>query len=627
MISEMKKELSNVFILLLKHLGITEAPIVMSRPENPLHGEYTTNIAMVVARQKKTNPIALAKEIGELFAEIKKAVEAEGEDQKASQYNLNGSSITVSIDAKNAIRAIYRLEVAGPGFINVFLNEAKLSSQIVGALKTKEGVKSGQNGSSKKKGVKDNGRGTVMVEFAHPNTHKAFHIGHLRNITTGECIVRLLESQGISVVRANYQGDVGLHIAKALYGILHTPNYLSHMKTVKTIQEKVEFLAKAYVSGNKEYEEGIGKSEIEGINKQIYAKDPSIYSLYQESRKWSLEYFDAIYKRVGTHFDRFYFESQVYESGKQLVMEGLKKGIFEKSDGAIIFPGEKYGLHNRVFITSLGTPTYEGKDMGLAKLQFSEYHPDTIIHCVSSEQTAYFQVIFRAMEDLLPETKGKQKHLVYGWVKLKEGKMSSRTGNVVLGEWLLDTVKQEIYTILDKSTTKYDKKERETIAEACAIAAVKYAFLKVGTQQEIAFDIKESINLEGDSGPYLLYTFARCQSVLRKAEDLKGKKQIPSSDYTFNTEERLLMRHIGYFSEVVEEAAETYSPNTLCTYLFQLSQLFNVFYAKHSILGTGKEGKNGETDQSVIRLSLTQATANLLQQGLHLLGIETVERM
>ena len=281
----------------------------------------------------------------------------------------------------------------------------------------------------------------------------------------------------------------------------------------------------------------------------------------------------------------------------------------------IIVAGEKFKLHNRVFITGDGNPTYEAKDMGLGKLQFSEYHPDLVIHCVGSEQTGYFQVIIEALAQLVPETKGKEYHLVYGWVNLKEGKMSSRTGQVVLGEWLIDTVKEEISKKVIDNVSKYkdsDITDVNGISETLAIAAVKYSFLKVGTTQQIAFDINESINLHGDSGPYLLYTYARCQSVLRKAG--KPTKETPK-EVPLAAEEAALARLLLYFPEIVVEAADLYAPNILCTYLFMLAQAFNLFYQKCPIL------------EHPYRLKLTDVTAQVLKKGLYLLGIQTVERM
>ena len=443
----------------------------------------------------------------------------------------------------------------------------------------------------------------------------------------------------------------------------------------KPIGEKVDFLGKAYVAGNKAYAENEeAKKDIGKINMQIYAKDLSVWDLYKTTRQWSLDYFETIYKRVGSHYDRYYFESEVYESGKKNVLNGLEKGIFIKSDGAIIFPGEKFGLHNRVFITSEVNATYEGKDMGLGPLQFSEYHPDLIIHVVGPEQASYFQVVFEALAQLFPETRGKEYHLIYGWVKLKHGKMSSRSGNVVLGEWLIEEAKEKIYNILEKSRSKDNKngqpasvrqladsgEAREEIAEKAAIAAVKYSFLKVSTQQQISFDIEESVSFEGDSGPYLQYTYARARSVLRKADTKReassGKREENNASspllslsggiggVILNIEEKEVLRMLYKFPEIVSSAAVTYSPSVVCKYLYELASAFNTFYNKHSILGAAKEVQSSKfkvqsneakglamkqfsNETTNFRLFLTAATAQVLKNGLYLLGIETLERM
>ncbi len=606
----MKKTLTDILTAILTSLGYDGVILEVSRPENAEHGEYTTNVAMVIAAQKHVRPIDIAKKIQEAIEGVVASIQKEAGDLTTYQKDQTIPDFQIKPEWKNALQAIEKIEIAGPGFLNIHFSKAKLSTLALELLFSKDSANIRQKSTKLKKGK------TIMVEFAHPNTHKAFHIGHLRNIITGECIVRLLEAIGNKVVSANYQGDVGMHIAKCLYSILTMLNAKCPMPNEAPIQEKVSFLGKAYAAGSKAFDEDpAAKSEIERINKQIYAKDAGVFPLYEKTRAWSFEYFDHIYKRVGSTFDRLYFESEVYELGKKLVEDGITKGIFEKSDGAVIFPGKKFGLHNRVFITKEGNSTYEAKDMGLGKLQFKEYHPDLIIHCVSSEQTGYFQVIIEALAQLLPETKGKEQHLVYGWVRLKKGKMSSRTGKVVLGEWLIDTVKEEIrIKVLDNISKHKDSDifDVNDISETLAIAAVKYSFLKVGTTQEISFDIHESINLHGDSGPYLLYTYARCRSVLRKAPLRQGFAGQASS---LTPEERSLARLLLYFPEIVEEAAQLYAPNILCTYLFTLAQAFNLFYQKCPIL------------EQPYRLQLTDATARVLKKGLYLLGIQTVERM
>lgn len=648
----MKQDLYLLFAALWKSFGYEIVDFDISVPDHTAHGDFSTNLSLIGAKVVGKPPRDLALQVMEQFSRWKEASEAEGQNQKTSDIDQTSA---VPNDVQPLLRDIDHLELAGPGFLNIFLSEVKLVSQLTTVLNRGEGDRTRQSKTGKKR---------VMVEFAHPNTHKQFHIGHLRNITTGESVVRLLESQGTEVIRANYQGDVGLHIGKALWGIcteiqkhdslLHCsiaalleseklqcePFVLWLSDNLKTISERSEFLGKAYATGSAAYEtDEAAKKEIEAINKLVYARDPKIFPLYELTRQWSLDSFEAMYSRVGSHFDRYYFESQTYESGREAVLEGLKKGIFERSEGAVIFPGEKFKLHNRVFITSAGNPTYEAKDMGLGKLQFDEYHPDMVIHCVASEQIGYFQVIIEALAQLYPDTRGKEHHLVYGWVRLKEGKMSSRSGNVVLGSWLLDETKKNIRLIMQNTASDYKESEQDEVAEKAAIAAVKYGFLKVSTAQDIAFDIKESININGDSGPYLLYTYARCRSVIRKAVsnpllhgfmDTLLNTQSTKSNETMqqwnngilSASERNILRHLVSFDDVVAHAAGEYAPSYVCTYLYDVAGLFNTFYNSSPIL----EAPEGESKVQ-FRLAITQAVATVLKQGLYLLGIETVERM
>jgi arginyl-tRNA synthetase len=589
-----KDEIKEALIKAVSGLDFPAENISVDYPVDPIYGDYSTNIALVAAKKAGKNPRELAEEIS----------------QKIRNFEI-----------------FDKVEIAGPGFINMWIKNEKFAKTIDLLRDSKMQLEAVNKIPGKK----------VMVEFAHPNTHKAFHIGHLRNITTGESIVRLLETTGVKVVRANYQGDVGMHIAKAIFGLTmliqeekvetkevdieSSSNEIEKVLNVvralesRNISDRIALLGEAYANGSKLFEEkGEDMLKIRMINSAIYSGDWGIYQPYEEvykiTRKWSLEYFNLIYKRVYTHFDRLYFESEVYEAGKQNVLDGFKKGIFQKSDGAIIFPGSKYGLHDRVFISSEGNPTYEGKDMGLAPLQHKEYHPDLIIHVLGPEQYGYTRVIFKALDLLFPEDAGKQLHLVYGWVKLKHGKMSSRTGNVILGEWLLDEAKKKI-------VASYEVKDE--LAEKIAVGAVKYSFLKVGLNQEIAFDLEESISIQGNSGPYLQYTFARTQSVLRKSHIANVKPQ-NGTDYGLTPEERDVIRLLTRFPEIVSEAAQRYAPHILCTYLFDLAQAFNLFYQKFPIL-------KAEEKERDFRLLITQSTGFVLQQGLQLLGIHAPEKM
>jgi len=503
-------------------------------------------------------------------------------------------------------KIIQSVKAFGP-YVNFFLNPTAVAKEVLTDIK-KAGEKYGHSNAGKKK--------KIMVEFAHPNTHKAFHIGHLRNIVTGESIARILGTQGYKVIRANYQGDVGMHIAKCLYSILRISNFQFSISKLKNIDEKVKFLGEAYAAGSKAFEENsAAKEEIIAINDKIYARDKSIKKIYAETRQWSLEYFAKFYQRVGAKFDRLYFESETYENGIKITKEFLGKNVFAVGEGgAIIFPGSKFGLHDRVFITAKGFPTYEAKDQALARLQFKEYHPDNILHVVAKEQTEYFKVIIKALEFTYPESTGKEEHLAYGWVSLKDGKMSSRLGNVVLGEWLLDNVKEEIKKVMAASGKGVTLKE--DVAEKVAVAAVKYTFLKTGVKNDISFDLKESVSLTGSSGPYLLYIVARIKSILRKAT-ARGKLSIPE---TVDNYEKKLMLRVSEFGGVVSAAAQAYDPSQVTRYLFDLAQDFNYFYDHCPVIQAEEKIKN-------FRLNLIQAVLQVMKKGLWMLGIETVEEM
>ncbi|MFA6427760.1 MAG: arginine--tRNA ligase [Candidatus Magasanikbacteria bacterium] len=572
-----KKEIEKI----LRKVGVT-TEVELSSPPKPEMGDLAFGC------------FGIAKELGKNPAEM-------------------ATEIVQKIERLKGCKIIDEVKAFGP-YVNFYLNAQELAKVVL----QDEEVGKNNLGNGKR----------VMVEFAHPNTHKAFHIGHLRNITTGESVVRILENAQYDVVRANYQGDVGMHIAKCLYGILQTQN--SKLKTqnfdkLKTINEKVEFLGKAYAAGSKAFEESEdAKKEIVEINEKIYSHDSSIKETYETTREWSLEYFDNIYKRVGSHFDRLYFESETFARGVEIVHKHLKTGVFKESEGAIIFEGSKHGLHDRVFINSKGFPTYEAKDLALAELQFKEYKPEAIYHVVAREQSEYFKVMFRALESTLPESKGKEHHMVYGWVSLKDGKMSSRLGNVVLGEALIDEVKNHIKEIMGESKVK----DKEEVAEKVAIGAIKYAFLKTGVSNDIQFDMKESISTTGDSGPYLLYIVARIKSILRKNQDTRNKKfkisnlksLDPDSGFQiFDVEKKLLMR-LGRFDETTELAAEELDPSKIAQYLFSLAQDFNTFYHDCPVLQAEETVRN-------FRLSLIQTVEKVMTRGLYLLGIETVEEM
>lgn len=598
----LKDQIEKLLESILKELGVQNIKHQIERPADLAHGDYSTNIALIAAKKSGMSPRDLAETI------VKRI------EQRAESLGLE------------------KIEVAGPGFINFWISKVELSKKLEMLLSDDEKITQSTNLTKQK----------IMIEFAHPNTHKSLHIGHLRNLSIGESLVRLYEAAGAKVIRANYQGDVGMHIAKAMYGLLDISPYSSQLSSISGTLERVKFLGAAYAAGSQAYEkETAAKEKIHDYNYLIYASAQrfqeekgietgttdylqfvkgksdeidKIYKIWVETRQWSLDYYEMMYKILGVHFDRYYFESECL-SGVDMAYAAVKQGVLKDSEGAIIFDGREYGLDTRVFVNSLGLPTYEAKELALSQKEFSEFGQlNKIIHVVGPEQASFFQITFK-VEELLGLQNGQQLHLAYGWVRLKEGKMSSRLGNVITADQLVTKVK-ELITVI--SETSNPRKLDESTAEKIAIAAIKYSFLKVSTTHEIAFDLQESVSAEGNSGPYLQYTYARTQSVLRRAQNINIKLQAIS--YKLEQEESLLLRLLYIFDEIVVEAAEKNSPNIVANYIYNLASVFNIFYQKHPIL-------KAESEIQELRLVFTSSVGKTIKKGLYLLGIDSPEKM
>src|SRR3989344_3843917 len=390
-----KARILNDLKFALKKIGVGEKDVSLERPANPAFGDYATSVALKLTKAFKKSPLQIAEEI------------------------------------KNYLPKddfVEKVEVIKPGFINFWISPNYYISQLDNYTKGKFSYPDYQLGKNKK----------IMIEFAHPNTHKLFHIGHLRNISIGESLVRIFEVVGNKIIRSNYQGDIGLHIAKCLWYIKHkiSEKELDKIRK-KSLHERMLFLGKAYSQGQIAFDDENLKKKIIEVNGMVYKKQGDIIPLWKETVKWSFQYFDQIYKRLYSKFDRLYPESEFADRGIEICLWAEKAGILKRSKGALVFKGKPYGLDTRVFINSLGYPTYEGKELALAEKEFSEFGElDKCIHVVTPEQKSFFSVTFK-VEELLDEKKFKckQYHLAYEWVKLKEGKMSSRTGNVVEAEW------------------------------------------------------------------------------------------------------------------------------------------------------------------------------------------------
>jgi arginyl-tRNA synthetase len=494
-------------------------------------------------------------------------------------------------------KLIAKIEAKG-GYVNFFLNYQKITGMILKEiLKKKE--KYGQFGTDKRK--------NLMVEFAHPNTHKGLHIGHFRNICLGESLSKLLEFSGHKVFRTNYQGDIGPHIAKALWAFSN----LYKCKLPKG-KNKAEWLGEIYAETEKRMQDEKVANEVVEINKKLYEGDKQIAKLWKITRKWSLDYFDEIYKELGTKFDKFYFESQVGEKGIKIVKDALKKGIAKESEGAIIIDLEKYGLGIFVLVSKEKTPLYPAKDLELAELEFTDFKVDECIHVVSTEQNLYFKQLFKTFELIESPAANKSYHLAYELVTLKEEKMASRLGNVVLYTQLRDKVIERVLAEMKDRKMK----NREEIAKAIGIGAMKYGMLRIGPEKTIFFDWEDALKLEGNTGPYLQYAHTRCSGILRKSKKWKplyAAKEL--TDY-----EKTLVKILSRFPKIVEQASNDLRSNYICNYVYELAVAFNNFYENCPVIKAKKDLKN-------FRLTLVQAAQIVLGKCLELMGMNKLEKM
>lgn len=569
----MKKKIENKIREILERLSISPAEVSLEHPEEISHGDYSSNVALVYAKKFGLSPIELANRVVE----------------KLKIENLP---------------EIEKVEVAGPGFINIFLSKKFFTESISGIVEARENF--GKNGDLLGK--------KVILDYTDPNPFKEFHIGHLMSNAIGESLSRIIEFRGAQVKRVCYQGDVGLHVAKAVWGILQNKNNFPKENAV--LSEKIKFLGSAYSLGAEKYElDETVKKEIIDLNKKIFEKtDKKINNLYDVGKKWSLEHFDEIYEKLGTKFDYFIFETETGPVGKKIVEDGFEKGVFEKSDGAIVYHGEKHGLHTRVFINSEGLPTYEAKDLGLAKIKFEKYPYDISVVVTGNEVNDYFKVMLSAMGEVLPELSIKTKHIGHGMLRLPTGKMSSRTGNVITGESLLSKTEE---LILEKvKDRELSEKEKKEIAEEVSVGAIKYSVLRQSVGGDIVYDFDKSISFEGDSGPYLQYSYTRANSILKKAKEEKIKASVKNPIKENELLEKLLYR----FPEIIKRAGEEYEPHYISTYLIELSGVFNSYYAKNKIV-------DGEDEFSPYKVALTEAFSVVMKNGLWLLGIKAPEKM
>ncbi|MCX6710221.1 MAG: arginine--tRNA ligase [Candidatus Woesearchaeota archaeon] len=513
---------------------------------------------------------------------------------------------------------IERVESTGP-YLNFFLKKGIFAEKVL-----KEIIAKGDSyGSGEKKKDK------VMVEFSDPNTHKAFHIGHLRNASIGDSLVRVMRFSGYNVTAANYIGDVGAHVGKCLWALekFHSGELGKIPKN-----ERGEFLGQVYTDATKriaeaeEKKDSSLKEEAALIAKKLEEGDSSLTKLWKETREWSIEEFKRIYRELGINFDIYFFESEVEKKGKEIVSELLKKKIAEESRGAIIVDLKKYNLDVFLILRTDKTALYATKDLGLAEDKFRKYEIDRSIYVVGSEQKMYFQQLFKTLELMgFPNAK-KCYHLAHELVMLEEGKMSSREGNVVTYGTLASEMMKKAESEIEKRHPEWAKKEKEDTAKKIAIAAMKFSMLNQDNNKPIIFSIVKALDFEGETASYVQYACTRASSILRKEKE-ENKKFIPaeeikSADLSVlnSAEESALIRKLSEFPSVISKATEEYKPFIIPKYLLELSKQFSIFYRECQIMKAEEKVKKA-------RLILTESARTVIANGLSLIGIPALERM
>jgi arginyl-tRNA synthetase len=538
--------------------------VELTRPDEQF-GDYATNVALQLAGRLGRPPREVAEE---LAAALRTAWEGQ-------------------------VKAV---TVAGPGFINITLSDEALAVQAAEASVKKPQTFAGQ---------------TVVTEYSDPNPFKVLHVGHIYTSLMGDAINRLITAAGGTTHSVNFGGDVGLHVGKTMWAIIQDlggelPEKLADIPEA----ERSEWMARQYVIGTKAYEEDeTAKEAIITINKRVYelhtAQDHEspFARIYWTCRTWSYAYFDAFYTRIGTPFEKYYPESETTPLGLATVREQLAKGVYKESDGAVIFDGEPYGLHTRVFINSQGLPTYEAKDVGLIMAKWNDYHFDRSVIITGNDIIEYMKVVLKSIEQFAPELAQRTTHITHGMVKLAGGtKMSSRKGNFLRAT-----------DVIDLAAEAAAKARGEAVDEQTVLGAVKYALLKQRIGADIIFLPEESVSLEGNSGPYLQYAHVRARSVLAKATAQPAQKVVSLTEG-----ERSLARKISEYPEVVEKATKEFMPHHICTYLYELAQVFNRFYEHNRVVGDPREAE---------RLTLVTQYADVLKDGLGLLGIAAPNKM
>ncbi len=544
--------------------------IVIDYPKNEQFGDYTSNIAMVLAKKLGKSPMEIANQLSSVISH-----QSSGMD------------------------TFEKIEVAAPGYINFYLSKKYLQGVV-----EKINIENSNFGTAEKKNEK------VMIEFSQPNTHKEFHIGHLRNVFIGASLVSVIRKSGSDVVSANYIGDTGSHIAKCLWGIAK----FHSGEDMDSILNKAEFLGNVYsqavqaIENNPDFE-----NEFKNVQKELENGDPNLVELWNKTKQWSLDEFQRIYEKLGVSFDVYFWESEEELEGKKMLKELMKVSCIKKSQEAIVADLEKYNLGVLVLVRKDGSALYGLKDIPLAVKKFREFSINRSVVVVDLRQSLYFKQIFKILECM--GFHEKMQHIGYEFVSLKGSEMmSSRKGNIIPATYLIDETIKKVK----------EKFPQTDAAEGIAIGALKFYMLKYSSQSKIEYNIEESVKLEGATGPYVQYAHARISSILCKAKDDLGVgfQSVPSDCGLLVHEKELsLMKELNSFPQLIELVATNYEIHRLTHYAIKLADKFHSFYGACRVIDeSNKELSNA-------RLSLINAVRTVLAETLSLIGVDAPEKM
>jgi len=496
------------------------------------------------------------------------------------------------------------------GYLNLTFSSSSFARQVIETVQ-KEGSQFG-------KGQFTGSR--IMVEYSQPNTHKAFHVGHLRNVVLGSAVCNILEWAGNEVIRANYIGDIGLHVIKWLWC------YLKYHNGEQPPEDRVRWIGEIYVEASRYYEEDPAvEPEVRALFARWDRRDPDIVSLWKKTRQWSLEAFEQIYQLLGVHFDRLYLESEVEDSGKEIVKTLIEKGLArdERPEGSVYIPlddftGTKDKYRVLVILRSDGTSLYATKDLSLAIQKFEEYQLDRSIYIVDVRQSLYLQQIFKTLELLGYSWASQCYHLAYEIVTLPGNvTIASRDGAVVLLEDLVEEATSRALEIVQTKNPEISHQQQAAVAHAVALGAIRYSMLSRDSGKVVTFDWDSALDFNGQAAPYIQYAAVRANSILRKAGELPGHWQVPAE---LQPVEITLIDLISRVPQEIQKSARDIKPLVLSTHVYDLARAFNDFYNQCPVLQADPEVRG-------FRLQLVSASRQAIRNLLTILGIETPDIM